>query len=538
MHRRIRIIIPILLIAALAATWWWRSNSTSAQVSQALAASGTIEADQVLITSEIAGRVKAFMADEGDTVNAQAVLAQLDTALLEAQLAQAEAAVGVAQANLDQLSAGTRDEEIAAAQAAVEQARAVRDGAAQASENAAQNVRNPQDLNIQIAQAQAARDNAVANLKRVKAGNRAEDIAAASAQLEQARVNQQATRDKLSAAKTAAELSMQQATQALIQAQARYAQASYNWQTAKDTGNDPVVPEVTSSTGKKVSNKLSDGALEAYYSQFVQAEAALHAAEDQVHTAQLAYDTARQAEVTGVQTAEQQQRVAESQLAKLRAGASREDIAAAQASLSGAQRTLDALLATRENPQQLQSLSDNAKAQLASAEAQLTAAESRLEQLNNGPRREQIAGAKAAVAQAQAAQRAVEVQLAKAQLSAPRAGVVFTRPIHEGEYVTPGTALMTVGALDVVRLTIYIAEPDLGRVHLGQAVTVHVDSFPGRDFVGKITFISQEAEFTPRNIQTQAERATTVFAVSVELPNPDKALKPGMPADATIKDEG
>ena len=85
MHARIRIIIPLLLIAALGGAWWWRSTNTSAQVSQGLEASGTIEAEQVLITTEIAGRVKAFMADEGDTVRAQATLAQLDTALLEAQ---------------------------------------------------------------------------------------------------------------------------------------------------------------------------------------------------------------------------------------------------------------------------------------------------------------------------------------------------------------------------------------------------------------------------------------------------------------------
>lgn len=536
MHGRIRIVIPLLLIAALAATWWWRTNNTSAQAGQALQASGTIEAEQVLITAEIAGRVKAFMVDEGDTVAAQATLAQLDTALLEAQLAQAEAAVAVAQANLDQLLAGSRDEEVAAAQAAVEQARAVRDGAAQASENAAQNVQNPQELKIQIAQAQAARDTAIANLNRMKAGSRAEDIAAANATLAQARANEQSTRDKLSAAKTSAELAMQQATQTLTQAQARYSQATYNWETARDTGKDPIVPEVASGQAK-VPNNLSDGALEAYYSQYVQAEAALRAAEDQVRIAQVAYDAARQSEVTGVQTAEQQVRLAEAQLAKLRAGASREDIAAAQASVTGAQRTLDALNATRANPQQLQALADNAQAQLASADAQLSAAEARLEQLRNGARREQIAAAKAALTQAQAAQRAVQVQLAKAQLTAPRAGVVFTRPVHEGEYVTPGMPLMTIGALDTVRLTVYIAEPDIGRVQLGQSVSVRVDSFPGRSFDGKVSFISQEAEFTPRNVQTQAERATTVFAVRVELANADHALKPGMPADAILRDK-
>jgi membrane fusion protein YbhG len=71
-------------------------------------------------------------------------------------------------------------------------------------------------------------------------------------------------------------------------------------------------------------------------------------------------------------------------------------------------------------------------------------------------------------------------------------------------------------------------------VRQGQAAQVTVDSFPGRVFTGKVTFIAQEAQFTPRNVQTKDERATTVFAVRVELANPDHALKPGMPADAVI----
>jgi multidrug resistance efflux pump len=93
---------------------------------------------------------------------------------------------------------------------------------------------------------------------------------------------------------------------------------------------------------------------------------------------------------------------------------------------------------------------------------------------------------------------------------------------------------MTVGSLDTVRMTLYIGETDIGRVRLGQQVNVTVDSFPGKQFQGKVTFIAQEAQFTPRNVQTKDERTTTVFPVRVELANPDHALKPGMPADATI----
>jgi HlyD family secretion protein len=83
-------------------------------------------------------------------------------------------------------------------------------------------------------------------------------------------------------------------------------------------------------------------------------------------------------------------------------------------------------------------------------------------------------------------------------------------------------------------LTIYISETDIGRVRQGQKANVTVDSFPGQVFAGTVTFIAQEAQFTPRNVQTKDERATTVFAVRIELTNSDHGLKPGMPADAVI----
>jgi HlyD family secretion protein len=535
MHNRIRIVIPIVLIAAIAGGLWWRTRSTAANSDGMLRASGTIEAEQVLITSEIAGRVLSLAVNEGQEVAKGDRLAQIDTALLNAQLEQARAAVATAEANLALLKAGARPEELAAAEAAVAQAQALRNGAAQSVEHAAQIVANPQELEVQIAQAENARNAAQATLRKLRAGNRAEDIATGTAGFEQAQAVLQAARDRLSASKTQAELALSQATIALTQSQARYAQAKYNWEYAQSTGNDPIMPEVTNSAGRKVENKLSHGQRENYYSLFVQAEAALHAAEEQVQTAQVNYDAARQAEVTGVTTAEQQLVAAEAALAKLRTGATPEDLALATTALAGTQNTLDTLLAIRANPQQLMAAHDAAQAQLASAEAALQAAQARLEQARNGARAEQIAVAEAQVSQARAAQSLVEVQIAKASLNAPRAGLILNRPIHEGEQVTPGTPVMTIGSLDVVRLTLYIAESDIGRVRQGQKVSVSVDSFPGQAFDGTISFIAQEAQFTPRNVQTQAERVTTVFAVRVDLFNPDHRLKPGMPADAVVQ---
>ena len=99
---------------------------------------------------------------------------------------------------------------------------------------------------------------------------------------------------------------------------------------------------------------------------------------------------------------------------------------------------------------------------------------------------------------------------------------------------TPGSALLTLTHLDPVDLTIYVPETRLGQIQLGSKINVQVDSYPGRNFEGNIVYISNQAEFTPRNVQTKEERVTTVFAVKVEIPNAASELKPGMPADAFL----
>ena len=525
MHQRARIVAPILLLAVLAGGgfWWWNQRADAATASAALSGSGTIEAEDVLITAEVAGRVQSLAVEEGQEVGVGQVLAQLDQALLAAQLDQARAAVAVAEANLAQLKAGARPEEIASARAQLDQARAMRDGASQAYQHALAMLENPQELDAQVLQAQAARDSAQRNLDQLKAGNRPEDIAVAEAGLAQARLNAQTTRDRLSAAKTQAELQLQQAALALTQAQARYAQAKSSWEHVDATGTDPITER-----------GVSDGQRESYYTQFVQAEAAMRQAEAAVQQAQISYDTARQGEVTGVQTADSQAQSADTSLARLRNGPTKESLAVAQTALANAQRALDLALSARSNPQLLQAAVDAARAQLAAAEAQVAQAQARLDLVQAGARPEQIQAAEAQLAQARATQHQIEVQLGKTTLTAPRGGIVLSRPIHEGEQASPGASLMTIGSLDIVRLTLYIGETDIGRVRQGQQVNVSVDSFPGKVFQGTVTFIAQEAQFTPRNVQTKSERTTTVFAVRVQLANPDHALKPGMPADAII----
>jgi len=211
-----------------------------------------------------------------------------------------------------------------------------------------------------------------------------------------------------------------------------------------------------------------------------------------------------------------------------------EAVAMAQAARDGIQAALEDLLAIRENPQELDTQVDAAKAQYEKAEAAVQAAQAQLEALKAGATQEQIAVAEAQVKQAQAVVELMKVQLDKMTLTGPTSGLVMERTVHRGEMAAAGATLMTIADLDEVTLTIYIPEDEIGKVKVGQTVEVNVDSFPGKVFEGQVSYIASEAEFTPKNVQTQEERVNMVFAVKVKVPNPEHELKPGMPADAVI----
>ena len=116
----------------------------------------------------------------------------------------------------------------------------------------------------------------------------------------------------------------------------------------------------------------------------------------------------------------------------------------------------------------------------------------------------------------------------------PIDGVVLERLVEPAEFAPTGSTVMVVAALDALALKIYVPEDQYGRISLGQVFPVAVDSFPGETFSGKVSFISDQAEFTPRNVQTKYSRQTTVYAVKLGLAPSAGKLKPGMPADATV----
>ena len=123
-------------------------------------------------------------------------------------------------------------------------------------------------------------------------------------------------------------------------------------------------------------------------------------------------------------------------------------------------------------------------------------------------------------------------------LKAPFDGVILVRQAELGEVVSPGAAIVTLADIDHVWLRAYVNEPDVGKIRLGEAATVTTDSYPGKEYPGRISFISEAAEFTPKSVETHAERVTLVYRIRIDIDNPSHELVPGLPADARIPVRG
>src|SRR5262249_34254927 len=208
---------------------------------------------------------------------------------------------------------------------------------------------------------------------------------------------------------------------------------------------------------------------------------------------------------------------------------------------------------------------DQFRARYDTARAALKGAEERLSLVQAGTRKEEIDSARAAVERARAALRlteagglevkrkeqelaarraeieraraqaaVLETQLAESVAVSPIGGIVLVKSAEPGEVLAAGTPFVTVGDLDHPWLRAYIGEKDLGRVKLGAKVRVMTDSYPGKDYWGRVSFISSDAEFTPKQIQTTEERVKLVYRIKIDIANSNHELKSNMPADARI----
>lgn len=397
---------------------WWLATVNAAQVPQShgdrsqeeglLIASGTIQAREIRIGTEVGGRILEVRAEEGSKVQAGEVLVILDATPFFAQLAIAEAAIASAEAQLALVEAAPRVEEVAALQAALSLAHAQADGAHAGWQNALEAIEDPQEIDAQITEANT----------------------------------------QLALARQAVELA--------------------------------------------------------------------------------------EAELAREMLLRDQREGFEREVADLQVRAAEEALLAAQADELAVQRLLYWLWVIRNEPLHLIAQAHAAEGTYHGAASGVTVTQAQLDDLLAGPSREELAVAEAAVRQAQADAEVIRVQVDLCTIVSPIDGVLLSQILRVGELVPPAATILTVADLEEVELVVFVPENRIGEVKLSQTVDVVVDSFPDRVFHGRVAHIANEPEFTPRNVVTVEERLNTFYAVDILLFNADRALKPGMPADASF----
>jgi HlyD family secretion protein len=230
------------------------------------------------------------------------------------------------------------------------------------------------------------------------------------------------------------------------------------------------------------------------------------------------------------------------QLTDLEKGPREQEIAQAKISIASAQATYDKAKNDLERYRVLYRAGAIAVQQLDAAQSSydvaynaLRTAQSQQSLVVEGNRPDVVEAQRVEVKRLQAVGDVTRASLADTTVYSPLNGVVLTKNFENGEYLTAGSAIATVGDLNNCWVKIYVSSEQLGRIQLGQPVDVRIDAYPNRIFVGTIKEISQTAEFTPRQSITERERANMVFYVKVKIDNSEGILKPGMPADVVIQ---
>lgn len=292
--------------------------------------------------------------------------------------------------------------------------------------------------------------------------------------------------------------------------------------------------------------------------QVAQAEAAVAEAESRLTQAEVNWEMVRDNVEANIKAALANLEKVENGARPQEINEARQNVAQAQAKVKYAEdqvRRLEALYQQGVLPEQQL---EEAKTNYEVARAQLGAAEEKLSLLVSGSREEDLAAARASYEVALAGRyqvdlRAKDVEAARAALDKARSnlkvaqeqldktvirsgvnGIVLRTNFSAGEVVSPGVPIVTLIDPADLRLIIYVPEPAIGYLKLGQEAAVTVDSFPGKTFIGRVSEIADQAEFTPKNVQTKEERVDLVFKVKIALRDEEGVLKPGMPADAVV----
>ncbi len=467
------------------------------QADNALQASGVVEAIEIVLAPEIGGRVAAVHVAEGARVEAGQALFQIEDKLLESQLRQAQTAVAVAQANYDLVAAGLTTEQKSASIAAADLALAAAQyDLNQLYENnelmAAQALQTVEALEAQLEDLQRFDVQQALVLQTIANAQKAVDTASRNLRYKQSTANAY----DIDAAK--AELIL-----------------------AEDALEDAI------EDFEEHENKREDNLQRAYYlSKKAAAEKAFEAAQRRVNSLSSTGNPIDIAVEEGnLIAAEAQLAQAQREWERIKDGPNPGDIAVLAAQIALTQDDYDTLK-VGPDPDDVAV----AQAQVTNAEAQLALAKSEF------PTEQELAVAQAQLDAAQANLAAIEVQIDLLIVSSPVGGVVMTRNVEPGEVIQPGLAAMTIGQLDQLTITVYIAEDKYGQINLGDAATLTADSFPDEVFAATVTRIADRAEYTPRNVQTKEDRQTTVFAVELAVKDPEGKLKPGMPTDVVFSE--
>jgi len=238
--------------------------------------------------------------------------------------------------------------------------------------------------------------------------------------------------------------------------------------------------------------------------------------------------------------------MAEARLRELERGSRRQEVASAEAAVVAARQREDEASTDAERARRLHeggAISRQALEARETAHATTRAARIQAEQAlaltREGPRTETREAQRAQVEQARAQLDRTEATLAQAAIRAPFAGRITVRHREHGEVVSPGAPVLTLLDRGDRWVRIYVPEDRMGRVFIGQGAEIRSDTWPERRYAGTVVFLSSEAEFTPRNVQTPEERTRLVYAVKVRITgDPDFDLKPGIPADVRLIEEG
>jgi len=233
--------------------------------------------------------------------------------------------------------------------------------------------------------------------------------------------------------------------------------------------------------------------------------------------------------------------LANAQLKLLRSGARKEDIRQSEELVKQGKINLDLAKLDRDRAEELyrqnagtEKLYDDSKARYELALAQYNSARENLQKVKSIIRPEEIESAQANLKKAISAVDMLKKNIEDCRIYSPVDGFVSKKFVEAGEMIAPTGSLLRISNLETVHLVIYVPETELSKVKLGQSAEIKIDAFKDKVYTSKIIFISPEAEFTPKNIQTPEERTKLVFAVKIEIANPEFELKPGLPADAKV----